>query len=225
MGTFQGSDRNGNAVNFQTDPAVGGNVTPRQSLGDASGNGFLAAPGGEGAQLVSSDGTKATYRYSVTDITPVATPTDVVVIKGSATMTVRIKRIVMAGFATTAGQLLVELIRRSVANTGGSPTVTAVTPGKHDINDPAATAVVDYITAGNCGTLGASAGQMGVGRMFLNVAATGPTTPAVWDFATRQDKAIILRGVTDFLCINCGGATLPSGAALDFECETEEDNS
>ena len=47
----------------------------------------------------------------------------------------------------------------------------------------------------------------------------------VWDFATRQDKAMILRGSTDYLMINLNGAAIPSGGVFDFEIETEEDNS
>jgi hypothetical protein len=47
----------------------------------------------------------------------------------------------------------------------------------------------------------------------------------VWDFATRQDKAVILRGTADFLCINLGGSAVPTGGSLDYEIEIEEDAS
>jgi hypothetical protein len=55
--------------------------------------------------------------------------------------------------------------------------------------------------------------------------STGQPFPLVWDFSTRQDKALILRGTTDFIAINGNGATVPAGGAIDYEIEIEEDNS
>jgi hypothetical protein len=52
-----------------------------------------------------------------------------------------------------------------------------------------------------------------------------PNHRAGWEFATRQDKAIILRGTNDYLCINLGGATAVARGSIDFEIELEEDNS
>lgn len=220
---FQTTDRNGNAYNFD-DQAVGGNRAVTIVQADSAGNKTLLAPGAVAWQ-VSSDGQKATYRWSIAGVTPIATPTDILVIQGSATKTVRIKRIRVGGFATTAGQLIIELIRRSTAGTLGSAVLHAITSAQHDINDPASTAVMSYVGTANYGTVGTTAGQLGVGRLFLNVAATGPTTELIWDFSTRQDKAIVLRGLSDFLCINGVGATVPTGGELDFEIEAEEDAS
>lgn len=168
---------------------------------------------------------KLTYRYSVTGITPIATPTDMLRICGSATKTVRVKRVVMGGKATTGGQLTAALIRRSTAGTLGSATLSAITAEQHDSGDAAPTGTASYIQTANYTTLGTTAGQAGVARAYLNVVATGPTTPAVFDFSTRQDKAQTLRGITDCLVVNGNGDALPAGSALDFEVETEEDNS
>jgi hypothetical protein len=225
MGVSPITDRNGNVIPLENTALPDGNVAFSAVVTDSTGNKAMLAPGGEFAQLVSSDGTKATYGYVAAGVTPVATPTDVLVIQGSATKTVRVKRIKIGGFATTAGQFIVQLIRRSAANSGGSATLTAVTPGKFDVTDPAATAVVSYVQTGNFGTLGASAGLLRTGRLFLNTATAGGTSEVVWEFATREDKAAIIRGTSDFLCLNCAGATVPNGGELDFEIEQEEDSS
>ncbi|MGZ5028998.1 MAG: hypothetical protein ACXWAT_00855 [Methylobacter sp.] len=182
------------------------------------------APGTVGVQAVSSDGTKATYRYAMPDFTPVATPTDILVIQGSATKTIRIKRIAVYGESTAAGSMGVQLVRRSTAGTLGSAVLTAVTAGKHDTGDGAATAVISTVGTANYTTLGTSAGVMGAALLtFGNAGAV--QSGVVWDYSTRNDKAIILRGATDFLCINMNGDAVPTGGKVYFDIETEEDNS
>ncbi len=181
------------------------------------------APGGTGVALVSQDGTKAGYRYSINGISPVATPTDFILIKGSASATVRVRRIRVGGKANTGGQLSCLLIKRSAGPTVGGATLNAVTAAKLDSGDGNATAVVDYVSVANL-TPGASAGQFAARRLYLNVAATGPTTEAAFEFG-QFAKASILRGTSEYLCINFNGDTLPSGAAIDAEIETEEDQS
>jgi hypothetical protein len=117
--------------------------------------------------------------------------------------------------------MLVSILRRSAANAGG--TSAALNAGKHDTTDPSPTlALVTY--SANPSSLGAGAGAIGQKRIFLPSASQNPTL-MTWDFATRQDKALILRGTSDFICINGNGATVPAGGAIDFEIEIEEDNS
>lgn len=174
----------------------------------------------QGAMMVSADGVKATYRYSGT-LTPAATPTDIIVIPGSSTRTGRIKSIVLGGIATTAGSMLATLIRRSTLNTGG--TSAAATGAPHDINDAAATVIPQVYSANPTG-LGTAVGNMNRGRLWLPLATAQPS-PLRWDFSTRQDKALIVRGVTDVIAVNLGGAAVPSGGAIDWEVEIEEDGS
>jgi hypothetical protein len=147
-------------------------------------------------------------------------------IQGSASKTGRVKRIQISGAATAQAMMPVQLIRRSSAPTLTSAILTAISAAKHDVNDPAATMTVSSVGTANLGALGTANGTVGVGRVGMPPAAAGPTGQAmVWEFATRQDKAIILRGTSDFLCINFAGVTVPSGGVLDFEIEIEEDNS
>jgi hypothetical protein len=184
-----------------------------------------AAPGTTGVAAVSSDGTKATYRYALTGFSPVATPTAMAVLQGSASKTVRIKRIKISGVATANGNMQFQLTRRSTAGTLGSAVLTALTAAKHDVNDAAATATVSTVGTANYTALGTSAGQLAADRIGLCTTATGVPTPLVYDFSTRQDKALILRGASDFITIDGNGSAVPAGASIDIEIETEEDNS
>jgi hypothetical protein len=170
-----------------------------------------------------SEHKKSTFRYAGT-FTPVATPTDVMLIQGSATMTLRVKRMVFSGLATTAGNMPITLFRRSTAPTLGSAALTAITAGKHDTNDAAPTGVVSTVGTANVGTVGTTAGHLGQGRIYLPLVTTVPS-PITWEFATRNDKPFILRGTTDYIAVNLNGAALPAGGVIDYEFEIEEDGS
>ena len=186
----------------------------------------LGAPGAPGIQLSSVDGVKATYRAAILAFTPVATPTDVLVMQGSASRTVRLKRLVVQGAATASGNMPCQILRRSSAGTLGSAVLTALTAAKHDINDPAPTATVSTVGTANLTTLGQSAGVLGAGRIQLTAAGSGTViNPLDWEFSTRSDKALVLRGASDFLCVNLNGAAVPAGGTIDIEIEWEEDNS
>lgn len=198
------------------------------NLVDINGNSITSAPGATSALYVSSDGTKATYRYCLLAFAMVAAPTDAVVIQGSGTKTLRVKRVKVTGQATAQGSMPVQLIRRSAANSGGGAALTGITAAKHDTNDAAATATVSSVGTANFASLGASAGIIGVDRLGMSALATGTAglgEAVIWDFATRQDKAVIIRGTSDFLCINFNGAAIPAGGVVDFEIEIEEDAS
>lgn len=173
--------------------------------------------------VVSSEGARATYRYAGLSFAPVATPTDIIEIVGSATKIVLVKLVKLSGAATAAGNMPASLVKRSAAPTIGSAVRTAVTAAKHDSNDPAATAVVSTIGTANFGTVGTTAGIVGTGRLQMPALATGlGVTPLLWDFSTRNDKAVVLRGVLESLCINMAGAAVPSGGVIDYEIEIEE---
>ena len=181
------------------------------------------APGTTGIAAVNAEGIKPTFRYSVTGITPVATPTDFLVIQGSATMTGRVKRIRISGIAAAAGTIIVQLLRRSTAGTIGSATLTAIAAMAHDTTDAAATLTVSYVQTANYTTPGTLVAQGGVRRLYLTTAALGTTNVAEWVFSQSQDKPVILRGTSDYLWINLAGSTLPTTTVLDCEIQTEED--
>jgi hypothetical protein len=164
-----------------------------------------------------------TYRYAGSAFAPVATPTDIIVIQGSASKVLVVKLVKLTGAATAAGNMPALLIRRSTAGTLGSAVLTAVAAAKHDSGDAAAAATVSTVGTANYGTLGTTAGNVGSGRVQMTALATGvAVVPLIWDFGSREDKGIVLRGVLEHLCVNLAGAAVPSGGVIDYEIEIEE---
>ena len=197
------SDRNGasqNMVAFQ----------------DAAGNNIPA---------ISLDTSKATFRASASGVAPGATPTDFIVVTGSATKTVRIKRIEINGGATAAGYMVCQLIRRSTAFSGGTSSAGPV--AKLDTNSPAATGAVTYFTGSPTAGTSVASGLLTTQRVTTQAVATSGTPGAnliLFD-GRNNGQAIVLRGSSDYLGVNFGGAALVAGTVYDFMVEWEEDGS
>lgn len=165
---------------------------------------------------VNSEGARATYAYAATGVTPAATPTDVVTLTGSATKTIKVKRVTFHGIATTAGSMAVLLIKRTAANTAG--TATAPTPGKFDSTDGTATAAIAQYSANATG-LGTG---IAIDSKICNFGVAGAAGQVVFDFATNQDKPLFLRGATQILAVNLNGAAVPTGGTFGYSLEWEE---
>lgn len=154
------------------------------------------------------DNTRSTYSASASGFVPAASATDIFCIKGSATKTVKITSIAVSG-TTTAGSgfsASTTLVKRSTIDTGGTSVTDTAVP--HDSGDMAATAVVTHYTANP--TLGNAVGNLRAHRLSIGTAGgagnVGPLNQ--WDFGVRASKPIILRGVSEQLCINLGGITI-----------------
>jgi hypothetical protein len=174
--------------------------------------------GTTGVPAVSTESSKATYSAGILGFTPVATLTDFFQITGSATKTVRVLRISISGFATAAITEDVQLLKRSTASTGGTPTPATIVP--HDSNDAAGTAVVNSFAA-NPSPLGTLTGMVRAAK--LNLGATGAAGVITWDFTTRNSKGLVLRGVAQQLALNWNGAAVPAGTLLDIDVEFSEE--
>ncbi len=180
-----------------------------------------SAIGTTGVAAVSTESSKTCYSVGYSAFTPAATATDIWQVVGSATKTVRVLRIAISGVATAAIAINLELIRRSTATTGATP--TALTVSQHDSNDAAPTALVNALTVN--GTLGSTGGVLRSQR--LNLGAVGAAgivgAPLIWDFSTRNSKGIVLRGVAQQVALSWGGAAIPSGTLLCIDCEFSEE--
>lgn len=160
---------------------------------------------------------KATYMASGT-FTPAATPTDIVIIEGSATKTIRVISMKITTTNTAAGSQQFLLIKRSTADTTG--TFVAATAVPLDSANAAATANrVGHFTA-NPGALGTAVGTINTVRVASPVAI--PATFAGvkedagiemfgWMNNSLLDQPITLRGVAQCLAINFNGAALVAG--------------
>lgn len=173
------------------------------------------------ASYANTEGLKASYVYQSGSVTPAATATDVVVLKGATGKVIRVTSITVTGTATAAANLAVYAYKRTEANTGG--TATQPTPTKMDSADAAASAVVDLYSA-NPSALGA--GGVVAADLVQLPAATSPAFGAVsWveTFGTRNARALVLRGAAEALAINLNGASLPAGTALMVRIEWTEE--
>lgn len=160
---------------------------------------------------------KATYAASST-FTPAATPTDLIIIEGSATKTLRIISFQVYVTTTTAGGLSAQLflIKRSAADTTG--TFVGATAVAMDSNDAASTANrVGHFTA-NPGALGAAIGTINTKRVLADVVPPGvmkvndnvvEMLPV--NLATLLPRPLVLRGVAQCLALNFNGAALVAG--------------
>jgi hypothetical protein len=164
----------------------------------------------------STEGIYSTYGITGVANTPAATPTDVFILNGSATKTIKIKRVTVSGLATTAGSMNVSLVKRTVVNTAGTSTAPSI--AQFDSLDASATAVPKLYTA-NPSALGAG---VSLSSQTLNFGVAGAAGTVIFDFANRNDKAIYLHGVAEGLAINLNGGAVPSGGTFGYTIEFEE---
>lgn len=173
------------------------------------------------ARVTEIGGVNATYSYSVLGATPYATCQDLVALRGSATKTVKVLRVEVSGFITTAAGIAATLKLHSVANTGG--TSTTPTPAQHNSNDPAATATVLLYSAAP--TTSATAIIVKAFRLLLQPLAspTGTADRYVYDCMDTPGEPITLNGVAQELALNLGGAAVGSGEVIDFSITWSEE--
>lgn len=167
-----------------------------------------------GSSVYTYPGVRATYSASIVGMTPASSATDLFTIQGAANKVVRVTKIVCAGTSTALGNTLLQIVKRSTADSGGTATNPAAIP--HDINDPAAVATIAAYTANP--TLGTAVGVIRVGFVGTGT-ATALGTPFTQDFGSISDKQAILRSATDQLAVNANAASLASGAALSCTVE------
>jgi hypothetical protein len=185
------------------------------TLKDGGNNNFLVSvtkdAAGNFVPAQCLEGVKATYALGVAPLTPAATPTDIVTLQGSATMTVRVLQVAVFGLATTVGSLDVALILRGAANTGG--TSTNPTGVKLDQNDLAATAVITQYSA-NPSALGSAIGT--IDWQLLNLQTAGSYAQILFNFGGNLGRAVVLRGASQWLALNLNGDAVPSGGKVGY---------
>lgn len=172
-----------------------------------------------GSRQVNTEGKKTTYSAAQGN-TLVASTTDFFTILGSGTKTIRVTRVQVNGVATAASNFQLSVRKYSTAYSGGTP--SAVTAVPHDSGNAAATAAVTFWTANP--TVGSLVGLVRTQYWSFSTAATTAFNVGsiVFDFTTRNGQGIVLRGTSQYLSLNLGGATVTGGVALvDIEW-TEE---
>ena len=168
---------------------------------------------------VNTEGTKKTYSASVVGFTPAATATDFFAITGSATKTVRVTHLQISGVATSGVAVDVVVLKRSTANTGGTP--SAVTAVPNDSANGAATASV--VTYGANPTTGTLVGNVRSAKVGIGTSTSVNITEQPWQFGIFNGQAIVLRGVNEVLAMNWNGAAVGAGMSLDIDIEWTEE--
>ena len=180
---------------------------------------------------VGTDSTQQTYRASASFIPTATAGVALFNIQGSATRTIRIKRIMVGGVATALSDTLFSMRKVSALGAGG----TAVLPtiAKVDSGSAAATAVVTHYTT----TLKAAGtdidGPLSFWRQFQGTVTT-PATAYVHPHSSLVfpegnspiGQSIVLRGVAQYLEVqNSNAGNLAAGSVIDYMIEWVEDNS
>jgi hypothetical protein len=177
-----------------------------------------------GAGIANGEGRIPTFSAATVAYSPYASATDIMIITGSATKTVRIKRVGVSGRATAANQLDVGLYKHTVANTTGSP--TTITSVAHDTTINTGSAAVTAVVQ----TYGAAPVIDGTKVLFRAVQSNvsqsgsgGAATPVEWHFGDVNDQALVLHGTAEQAAINLGGGAVPSGTVLNMFVEWSEE--
>jgi hypothetical protein len=128
--------------------------------------------------------------------------TDVSCIPGNATNTVLVTGLTIDATQGTAAQHRIEVIKRSAADTGGTPANMTRVP---DDSNYAGASTIPVTYTGTGPTPGAAVGDiLNLQQTFLTAATTTAAEPPF--FKDWSKKPIILRGVAQEVCINLGGA-------------------
>jgi hypothetical protein len=181
------------------------------------------------------DSIKRTYGQALWGLSPTTLITDLFVLCGNANNTTRVTRLIFSGRASAVSPMDVNIIKRSVAPSGGVITGAYPILGTSAVGIPYDTnfgASQSWITAyGGIGagisanpSVGALVGILASRQYYPgNLTTTVSTYPALeFDFGNNPGSAAVLRGINQCLSINLSGNSYP-GAALDIEAQWTEE--
>lgn len=153
-------------------------------------------------------GTSKTYSAAGL-VTSAASATDIFAITGSASKTVVVTQMLISGIATTATVSTVNILKRSTANSVGTPTTITNVPSD-SLNAAATATVVSYAGVPTTGTL---VGNIRTIKLYTPPASGGqantPSAPII--MAQTFSQSITLRGTGEVVAFNLGGVTVTGG--------------
>jgi len=161
---------------------------------------------------------KPTYSASAAGITPVSSGNDICTLSGSATRTLRVRRVILVGSgATTAVTEPIAIVKRSTASTGAG---TAITKVAYDSQAAASTATLAEVWTANP-TAGTLVGVLADIPVAFSTA--GGINPGLfYEFGTSGGSAAVLRGAAQSISINTSGITLTGTLGCTFEWTEEQ---
>lgn len=191
----------------QTDPANGSAYTQGNNAGPNCGT--------DGDEWVSIQPALRPASYVASKSFAGSSTTDNAVLPGNATNTVLVTRVLVSCTQTTAGNITLNLIKRSAADTSGTSSSMTAVPDDSTFS-AASSAPLSYTGTGP--SAGAAVGNVDTYQLGCNAAATaGPNDIYILD---RRLKPIVLRGTAQQLAVNFGNAAITGGnLTVTFEWE------
>jgi len=174
-----------------------------------------------GQELSNSEGRKPTYSACINAYNAYATPQDMIVLTGNASVVARLLAVEVYLAATAAAAYELGLYLNSAPDTSG--TSSALTAVPHDLSDPAA--VCSVLSYSASPTTGTRVGLIRAGRVVGGTVTGGGSgiLPLLWSWTANNDKAPILRNANQQIALNGFGAALPSGSVFEIRFSWSEE--
>lgn len=181
-----------------------------------------------GASNVNTEGQKASYFASLGNNTPAATPTDVAILTGSATKTVKVTKVTVTVQATTGAVGEYRLVLRSGGTQSAVNTAfaNATHSGPFDSTDAASTVIANGLSGvytGNPASSGTTVGIPVDWTIGIPTVTTGGVVVLEYTCGPRPAKCITLRGATQILAVNGNGHTLATAEKFGITYEWTEE--
>lgn len=160
---------------------------------------------------------KPTYSAGRSGIVAAASPTDICVLQGSSSKTLKIRRVMFGGLSTGVVAEPVLLVKRTTANVGGTSTLADVTA--YDTASAASAATLRVYTANS--VLGTPVAEFADPLIVFGTIAA-PVAPTYLVYGDLG-QPIVLRGTSQYLAVNLGGFA-PSSGTISCWFEWTEDS-
>lgn len=160
-----------------------------------------------------------TYAATKIALTPAASATDFFTITGAANKRVRIINIHCDGTSTAAATALIQIVKRSAANTGGTSGAQTAVPFNSGPDVAASASVLAYTV--NPASLGTAIGPIAEGELTTNTVATSAinNTGVTFDFSNQW---VYLNSAAEVIGVNANAASFSSGASLNCSVQWAE---
>lgn len=160
---------------------------------------------------------QASNRATVIGLVPASSATDIFTISGTVGKNTQIKKIHCAGVSTAAATALVQVVKRSTLDTGG--TSTTATNTRLNANNTLGTAIVKAYTANP--TLGTVIGTLDAGYLTTNTLASSAIQNDGITFDFTNQWAWIIDATTQ-IAVNLNGVSPSAGTSLTCTVEWDE---
>jgi hypothetical protein len=188
----------------QTDPANGAAYTQGNDAGPNVGT--------DGNLWVNIQPALRPFSFATSKSFAGSSTTDNAVLPGNASNTVLVTRVIVSCIETTAGNIVVNLVKRSAADTSGTSASMTAVPDDSTFS-AAVSAPLSYTGTGP--TVGTPVGN--VDTYQLGCMAPATASPNDIYILDRRLKPIVLRGTAQQLAVNFGGAITGGNLTVTFE--------